>query len=162
MHWFALSAILFLSSNVTIQTLTLANQFTCIPNSPWQRRGRAPAQRYADRCSCASPPQRAQRHMDGGSAPCSANAGAGIGPGRETQPDPAMLHSGRGWSASAWRQSVKYPASALRSGQRTGCFPPRTHIFRDEVASDLNVTLCNHSGVGGNDGVQSEKQEIAL
>lgn len=163
MHWFVLSAILFLSSNVNIQTLTLPNQFTCIPHSPWQRRGRAPARRFADRCSCASPPRRARRRRDGGSAPCSASAGAGIRPGGGTRPDHAMLQSGRAWSASAWRQIGNYPTSALRWAQRTGArFPSHTHLFRDEVAPDLNVPLCNHSGVGGNNGVQSEKQEIAL
>lgn len=42
--------------------------------------------------------------------------------------------------------------------QRTGPrFPSHTHLFRDEVAPDLNVPLRDHSGVGGNNGVQSGK-----
>lgn len=50
--------------------------------------------------------------------------------------------------------NVQRAHSARRTGARS---PPRTHVFRDEVASDLNVSLCDHSGVGGNDRVESEK-----
>lgn len=49
-------------------------------------------------------------------------------------------------------------ASALRSARRTDARSPgRAHVFRDEVASDLNVSLCDHPGVGGNNRVQSGK-----
>lgn len=69
-------------------------------NSPWQERGRAPAQRYADLCSCVSPPRRVRRRTGGESGPCSTIDGAGIHLDLETLMDPVMLQSGTGWSES--------------------------------------------------------------
>lgn len=39
-------------------------------------------------------------------------------------------------------------------------FPQHTHFFRDEVASDLDVSVCNDSSIGRNNRVQSGKQKF--
>lgn len=39
-------------------------------------------------------------------------------------------------------------------------FPKRTHIFRDEVAPNLDVLLSNDSCIGRNNRIQPEKQKF--
>lgn len=41
-------------------------------------------------------------------------------------------------------------------------FLKHTHVFRNEVASDLNVSLCDYSGIGGDNRVQPGEEFLCF